>query len=166
MARILLTKIGSLEEAEALASYGKPGSILDDQIEGILNLRRGNTPSGMALLEKVLPRVRDSYFLGTEILAGAYIEQGSLARAIDLLEKGSEKKAFLLDQTVTTGPIWLKTQLQLAQLYRQTGEEEKAGEIEDQLRQQLDCADVDHPILQALGSFTVSDSRFMAPGGP
>jgi Tfp pilus assembly protein PilF len=166
MARILMTKIGSLEEAEELASYGKPGSILDDQIEGILNLRQGNTPSGMALLEKVLPKVRDSYFLGTEILAGAYIEQGSLARAIDLLEKGSEKKAFLLDQTVTTGPIWLKTQLQLAQLYRQTGEEEKAEEIEDQLRQQLDCADVDHPILRALGSFTVSDSRFMAPGGP
>jgi tetratricopeptide (TPR) repeat protein len=158
MARILLTKIGSLEEAEEMASYGRPGSILNHQLTGVLNVRRGNTSTGTKLLEDVLPKVRDSYFLVVEVLANAYLEEGNLSRAIALLEKASQKKSFLLDQTSTTGPIWLKTRLQLAQLYRQTSEEQKSREIEDQLRQQLAYADADHPILQVLGSASILDS--------
>jgi len=161
---LLLTTIGSLKETEELASFGRPGSILDHQIKGILNVRRGHTSSGIELLESVLPRMRDSYFLGVTVLARAYLEEGSPSRAIKLLEEASQKKSFLLDQTVTTGPIWLKTQLQLAQLYRQTGEEEKARKIEDQLRQQLAHADADHPILQALGSTSLSDTHVPTRG--
>ena len=161
---LLLTTIGSLKETEELASFGRPGSILDHQIKGILNVRRGRTSSGIELLEIVLPRMRDSYFLGVTVLVRAYLEEGSLSRAIKLLEEASQKKSFLLDQTVTTGPIWLKTQLQLAQLYRQTGEEEKARKIEGQLRQQLAYADHDHPILQALGSTSLSDSQVPTGG--
>lgn len=157
VARLLLTSIASLEEVEEMASYGRPGSILDHQMQGILNVRRGNTSSGIELLEDVLPKVRDSYFLGVQVLVSAYISQGNLNRAIDLLEKASQKKSFLLDQTVTTGPIWLKTQLRLAELYRQMGEEEKAREIEGRLRQHLTYADADHPILQALGSESTPD---------
>jgi tetratricopeptide (TPR) repeat protein len=157
VARLLLTSIASLEEVEEMASYGRPGSILDHQMQGILNVRRGNTSSGIEFLEDVLPKVRDSYFLGVQVLVSAYISQGNLNRAIDLLEKASQKKSFLLDQTVTTGPIWLKTQLRLAELYRQMGEEEKAREIEGRLRQHLTYADADHPILQALGSASTPD---------
>jgi lipopolysaccharide biosynthesis regulator YciM len=108
--------------------------------------------------------MRDSYFLGVTVLVHAYLEEGSLSRAINLLEEASQKKSFLLDQTVTTGPIWLKTQLQLTELYRQTGEEEKARKIEDQLRQQLAYADHDHPILQALGGTSLSDSQVPTGG--
>jgi lipopolysaccharide biosynthesis regulator YciM len=157
MARLLFTGIGPLEEAEEMASYGRPGAIMNQQIMGILNVRRGNTSSGIELLENVLPKMRDSYFLGTTVLASAYLEEGSLSRAINLLEEASQKRSYLLDQSVTTGPIWLKTQLQLAELYRQAGEEEKARKIEGQLRQQLAYADTDHPILQVLGSKPTPD---------
>lgn len=157
MALLLLAKLGSLAEVEEIVSYGRPGSILDHEIRGIFNVRWGNTSTGIELLEKVLPKVRDSYFLAVEVLVDAYLKEGDLSRAIDLLEEASQKKSFLLDQTVTTGPIWLKTQLLLAGLYSHTDEEEKVRKIEDQLRQQLAYADADHPILQVLGSFSISD---------
>ncbi len=80
-----------------------------------------------------------------------------MSRAIDLLEEASQRKSYLLDQTLTTGPIWLKTQLLRAGLYSKTDEEEKARTIEAQLRQELAYADADHPILQVLGSFSISD---------
>jgi hypothetical protein len=157
MARLLLTTIGSLEEAEEMVPYGTPGAIMDHLLKGTLDVRQGNTSSGIELLENVLPRMRDSYFLGVTVLVHAYLEEGNLSRAIHLLEETSQKKSFLLDQTVTTGPMWLKTQFQLAQLYRETGEEEKARKVENQLRQQLAFADADHPILQALGSKSTPD---------
>jgi tetratricopeptide (TPR) repeat protein len=157
MARLLFTAIAPLEEAEEMVPYGRPGAIMDHLLKGVLNVRRGNTSSGIELLENVLPKMRDSYFLGNTVLVRAYLEEGNLSQAIHLLEEASQKKSFLLDQAMTTGPIWLTTQLQLAQLYRQAGEEEEARKIESQLRQQLAYADTDHPILQALGSASTPD---------
>ena len=44
----------------------------------------------------------------------------------------------------------LRLRWQLADLYRQTGRDEDAREIEDELRKRLALADADHPILRQL----------------
>ncbi|MCH8321422.1 MAG: hypothetical protein IH790_10780, partial [Acidobacteria bacterium] len=69
----------------------------------------------------------------------------------EVLRAAIEKEAFLLlDQSVLTGPLWLKLQAQLAQLYREMGQDEDARKIEDELRRLLALADSDHPILRQL----------------
>ena len=62
-----------------------------------------------------------------------------------------EKESFLLlDQSVLTGPLWLKLQAQLSQLYLEMGRYEDARKIEGDLRKRLALADHDHPILRQL----------------
>ena len=92
-----------------------------------------------------------TYFMGSEILAEAWREQGDPTNAVAVLRAALEKKSFLLlDQSVLTGPLWLKLQAQLSQLYREMGRDEDAREIEEELRRRLAFADPDHPILRRL----------------
>ena len=89
--------------------------------------------------------------MGSEILAEAWREQGDLTNAAEVLRVALEKESFLLlDQSVLTGPLWLKLQAQLSQLYREMGRDKDARKIEDKLRSLLALADADHPILRQL----------------
>ncbi len=84
-------------------------------------------------------------------LSEAWREQGDPTNAAQVLRAALEKEAFLLlDQSVLTGPLWLKLQAQLSQLYREMDRDEDARKIEDELRRRLALADAVHPILQQL----------------
>ena len=143
---------------------GLPGFILE-RIErrrgirrGMLAVNQGNRIEGMRMLgDALLPiSLTDSnsaaaYFMGSEILAEAWREQGDSTNAVAVLRVALEKESFLLlDQSVLTGPLWLRLQAQLAQLYREMGQDKDAREIEDKLRRLLALADSDHPILHQL----------------
>jgi len=72
-----------------------------------------------------------------------------LQRAIEVLEEASKKKYLVL--VFETPTMWLRVRAALAKLHRETGRNEDAREIEDELRRLLALADPDHPILLELG---------------
>ena len=129
-----------------------------DILRGVLALNRGNRIEGLRMLGDALSSISltdsgsaASYFMGSEILAEAWREQGDSTNAAEVLRTALEKEAFLLlDKSVLTGPLWLKLQAQLSQLYRDMGQHEDARKIEDKLRRLLALADADHPILLQL----------------
>ena len=128
----------------SLLSFQPPGWV---QLAEALNARRHMGSS-------VMQAQKDSaavYFMGSEIFAEAWREQGNLAKAVQVLKEALEKKSRLLvDQSLLTGPIWLRLQAQLAQLYSEMGRDGDARKIEDDLRRRLALADADHPILRQL----------------
>ena len=128
-----------------------------DILRGVLALSRGNRLEGMKMLENALslsgPLVPATsvYFMGSESLAKAWKEQGNSGKAVQVLNAALQKQSrLLLEQSLLTGPLWLRLQAQLVQLYREMGQDEDAGKIEDELRKRLALADPDHPILRQL----------------
>jgi tetratricopeptide (TPR) repeat protein len=176
---LLLARGGFLSEAEEVLSNKTQGFEIQ---RGVLALSRGSRVEGMRVLEDALSLFRppekmaqlaeaamdrrdkerivmeaqkDSaavYFMGSEILAEAFREQGQFGKAVQVLEGALEKQILLLvDQSSPlTGGLWLRIQAQLAQVYREMGRDGDARKIEDTLRRRLALADPDHPILRQL----------------
>ena len=165
---LLLARGGLLLEAEERFSSrrfdpGPPDAMREaierrrDILRGVFAVSRGNTIEGMRMLENALPSLgsllpsTSLYFMGSEILAKAWREQGNSGEAVQVLKTALEKKSRLLaEQSLLTGPLWLRLQAQLAQLYREMGRDEDALKIEDELRRRLALADANHPILLQL----------------
>jgi len=177
---LLLARVGLFSEAEAMLS-STPSSGFEIQ-RGVLAVSLGNRTKGIKMLEEALSSFRSAdkteqlleaaydrrnkqmlvmhpqkdsataYFMGSEILAEAWRAQGSLGKAVQVLEGASEKKLLLLaDQSSPlTGALWVRVQGQLAQLYGEMGRDEAAQKIEEKLRALLAYADPDHPILRQL----------------
>ncbi len=166
---LLLARGGLLSEAEELFSSRELGlpNLPDarrkmverrrDILRGVLALSGANRIIGIRILENILASFGpgDSsatlYFMGTEILAQAWTEQGKSDEAIQVLKEALEKESrLLIEQSLLTGPLWLRLQAQLARLYSEMGRDEDARKIEDKLRRLLALADPDHPILRQL----------------
>ncbi len=166
---LLLARGGLLLEAAELLPDGRiiaPGTPdarqeaierRQDMLRGVLALSRGNRIEGMSMLENALSSssslvpATSVYFMGSESLAKAWREQGNSGKAVQVLTAALQKKSHLLvEQSLLTGPLWLRLQAQLVQLYREMGRDEDARKIEDELRRRLALADPDHPILRQL----------------
>jgi tetratricopeptide (TPR) repeat protein len=165
---VLLARGGFLSEAEERLSRrvharGTPNVLLEDvarnheKMRAVFTLSRGNRIEGIRMLEEALSSFgawdysATLYFMGAEILAEAWREQGDSGKAVQVIKAALEKKSrLLLEQSLLTGPLWLKLQSQLAQLYRELGRDADARKIEDELRKRLALADADHPILLQL----------------
>jgi hypothetical protein len=65
-----------------------------------------------------------------------------------VLERASEKRSSAAFEG--GGACWLRTQLQLARLYREVGRTEDARKVERELLSLLALADADHPMLLEL----------------
>ncbi len=92
------------------------------------------------------------FFLGSESLAQVYQQQGDFDRALQVLEAASREKTATYAWPAPVGLFWMRTQVRLAQLYRQVGREEDARKIEDELLKLLAYADPDYPLLVQLKS--------------
>ena len=128
-----------------------------DTIRAMLAVIQDNSMEELRMLEDALSSKSfitatsaSTYFMGSEILAKAWRERGDLINAAQVLRTVLEKESFLIYQSVLVGPLWLKLQAQLAQLYREMDRDEDARKIEDKLRRSLALADADHPILRQL----------------
>ena len=129
-----------------------------DILRGMLTVSQDNSIEELKILGDALSSISSSeygsaatYFMGSEILAEAWRKQGDAINAAEVLRTALEKEAFLpLDQSVLTGPLWLKLRAQLSKLYREMGRYEDAREIEEELRRRLALADPGHPILRQL----------------
>jgi tetratricopeptide (TPR) repeat protein len=153
---ILLTRVGLLTRATQLLEKIETQSISDQgylQIpRGELALARGEVDSGIAELEEGTRHVGITgnwVFLGSESLATALRERGDLAQAVHVLERASQKRSSAAFENA--GAFWLRSQFQLARLYREVGRTEDARKIEGELRNLLALADRDHPMLLELG---------------
>ena len=89
-----------------------------------------------------------TFYLGRESLAAALVKEGDVPRAIQVLERNSDRRDSVTRGT--TGAFWLRNRLQLAKLYRRAGRTEDAHAVEAELSNLLALADADHPILVEL----------------
>ena len=116
-------------------------------VRGVLELRKGNTRESIRLIEDAFVGSGFPYF-SSRFLAEAWSQEGELQKAAQVLEEASKKKCLVL--TVMLPIMWLRIRAALAKLYRETGRDKDAREIEEDLRRHLAYADPDHPILRQL----------------
>lgn len=119
---------------------------------GELALDEGHTTKGIALLETGLNAraslPQNSFFLGSESLARTYEKESKFDDALRILEQASAEKPRIFG--VAWPGFWMRTELQLADLYRKMGRVSDAEKVEKELSKLLIYADPDHPILRAL----------------
>ncbi len=116
--------------------------------QGFLELQKGNTRESIQLIEDALGDGASLYD-SSRILAEAWSQEGELQKAAQVLEETSKQKHLVMLQAES--PIlWLRIRAALASLYRETGRNEEAREIEEDLRKHLAYADSDHPIILQL----------------
>jgi len=118
-------------------------------------LARGNLARAISELEKATTLFGDfggngsGFQLSYESLATALRMKGDVPRAIQVLERASERKyQAVIDGA--TGAHWMRNRLDLAKLYRSVGRVEEARATEADLRRLLALADSDHPIRREL----------------
>jgi tetratricopeptide (TPR) repeat protein len=146
----LLTRAARLlERIEESQTSSDPGYL---QIpRGELALARGELNNGIAELEEGTRRVGVTggwVFLGSESLATALKGKGDLGHSIQVLERASERRTSAAFENA--GAFWLRSQFQLARLYREVGRNEDARKVEKELLTLLALADADHPMLLEL----------------
>jgi serine/threonine protein kinase/tetratricopeptide (TPR) repeat protein len=126
-------------------------------VEGRIALAQGRRADAIASLQTLLDDLRRrrltgwlQFFLATESLAEAWVRQGDRPRAVGILEAISAERASTVSSL--TGGLWLRTQMRLALLYRQSGREVDAEKLEAKLVKLLAYADPDFPFLVELKS--------------
>ena len=136
------------------SSHNDPGNEI---VRGEHALMAGRTEEGIALLEKGTEAMQmmptGAFYLGSESLAGAYQKQGNFEAALRVLQRASHAKGKAyncIGDWHMLGALWLRTEWQLAELYRAMGRSADAEKVEDELRKMLVYADADHPIFREL----------------
>ncbi len=125
------------------------------EIPGEMALSRGDLARAISELEKATTLFGDfggngsGNQLSFESLATALRKKGDLPRAIQVLERASERKyEAVIDGA--TGAYWMRNRFELARLYRTVGRVEEARAIEADLTRLLALAEANHPILLEL----------------
>ncbi|HKT33609.1 MAG TPA: tetratricopeptide repeat protein [Nitrospira sp.] len=128
----------------------------DPALDGEIALAEGHRARGISEIEKVVGDTRLNRhpveFLAAETLADAYERENDLKSAVRLLERMSPDRAKVCGPSngVGGGIYWMRTQLKLAQLYREAGRMQDAERVEDELGKLLAYADPDFPMLVEL----------------
>jgi tetratricopeptide (TPR) repeat protein len=159
---LLRTRAGLLPEAQRwLKAREALGEEAWERV-GRLEILRGEIAFAQGDLESTIRKLEDGtqlaedlglrpeFHLGSETLATALMKKGDTRRAIEILERASERKflaAVALDRGV---PYWMRNRLDLAVLYRNVGRVKEARAIESDLSRLLKLADPDHPIRREL----------------
>lgn len=146
----LLPRAGALEAARQLVNYNR-GEVAPDQSRmsrAYPALAEGRASEAVALLDQGVNYSTPARALrGLEALGDAWVALGSPDQAIRVLEHSSLSKEQAYCMCGSAGMFWMRTQHQLAQLYREVGREVEARAIESELLALLAYADTDHPML-------------------
>jgi tetratricopeptide (TPR) repeat protein len=116
---------------------------------------RGNTRQIAAALKAGVPWTRvmnggAREFLYSETLARAAVQAGNAAGAIRVLGETGALGERAYPPRTQSGYYWMRTQKLLADVYRQTGQVDKARAIERALLAALAAADADYPLFVEL----------------
>ncbi|HEY2942729.1 MAG TPA: hypothetical protein VGN09_09880 [Vicinamibacteria bacterium] len=90
------------------------------------------------------------YFIATEGLAEAWMDEGDAAQAQRVLEEAAPARLIYSPSLGVGGHGWMRARLQLADLHRGLGRDTDAREIEADLRARLALADPHHAIRREL----------------
>lgn len=156
MAISLLVREGMLHEANSLAEkYNQWRPQFRNVAVGELLLAQGKTLSASRFLRDGVNEERahayPTYFLGAESLARAYEREGNFSAAAEALESTSDDRVRVNGPFgMSAGALWMRDQMDLAQLYRRLGRYNDAERIERELRKLLIFADPDYPMLVEL----------------
>ena len=162
--KVLLIEAGLLDLAERdhawikrrtnLTGVALPFYLIDS---GRLALKRGRPGAAIALLREATALPAAKHIGGQTLWAAS-----TLATALDQVGNRSEAIKVLQDAVSTRlsalGPAhdasgivsWMQASAQLAQLYREDGQAERARPIEDDLLKFLALADPDYPLLRQI----------------
>ena len=127
----------------------------------VIALKRGQVAEAVAALRQQMPLLRDAptWVFGpggwhTQYAAAKLAEgleaTGKLSEAIATLDEAMKDRVALT--TGNTPHRWLRANAALARLYRKSGQEAKAREIETRLSKLLTLADAGHPLALELKS--------------
>ena len=158
-AAVLMARAGYFAQtAEILRDpEPEPGAINPVIAKGEFALARGDTAQAVRLFEDVLtrrPLGGGIIFFGYESLAKVYRKQGRMDDALHLLQQASARKPRTYSNPIgglaTFAWNWMRTEAQLADVYREMGRVSEAEKVEEELSKLLTYADPDHPILHEL----------------
>ncbi len=153
----LLVRAGDLGAAERLLRRMPNGDPIHrrwatEEIEEA----RGNRGQVAEALKAGVPWTRvmtgARAFLYSETLAQAAVQAGNTAGAIRVLEETGALGQKAYAPATQSGYYWMRTQKLLADLYRETGQIDKARSIERHLLGTLAAADDDNPLLLELNA--------------
>jgi len=161
---LLQTRAGLLPEAQRrlkeleerigkLGYLSRPGEL--EILRGEIAFARGDLESAIRELEEGTRLAQDlgrrpQFHLGSETLATALMKKGDARRAIEILERASERKFLAAVSNDSAVPYWMRNRLDLAKLYRHAGRIKDAQAIEADLSKLLTLADPDYPIRREL----------------
>jgi DNA-binding winged helix-turn-helix (wHTH) protein/tetratricopeptide (TPR) repeat protein len=160
-AAVLMARAGYFARVEeSLRDPDPPPSAINLVIlRGELALARGDTAQAVRFFEDVLSRRPTPFgggviFFCYESLAKIYRKQGRLDDALHLLQQASARKPRTYSNPIgSSGTFawnWMRTELQLADVYREMGRVSEAEKVEAELSNLLTYADPDHPMLREL----------------
>ena len=173
-AAVLMARAGYFARVEEILRDPDPppGATNPVILKGELALARGDTAQAQRLFEDVLRRPRTPFgggviFFCYESLAKLYRKQGRLDDALHLLLQASARKPRTYSNPIgSSGTFawnWMRTELQLADVYRELGRVSEAETVEEELSNLMTYADADHPILRELQnrkSFVASTAHY------
>jgi hypothetical protein len=154
LAIVLLLRAGDVEGARRLFSrpvysHLQESLAVHAEIEAALGRGWDHRAALHAMITSMNPSGSKRY-LHAETLAHAFEARGDTPAAIAVLENArlAQESAFSFGAHV--GYMWLRTQFQLADVYRRAGRVSDARAIEADLLAALTHAEADHPMLVAL----------------
>ncbi len=132
---------------------------------GQLDLARWKRQEGIAFVREGLQRnnAHPIAFLSSLALARSYEQGGDATDAVRILEAVAANRPRVYVAMMENGPLWMKDEMALAQLYRRMGRVQDAEKIESELRKLLAFADPDFPMLVELNKLKSTPLKNQKP---
>ena len=148
---------GDLAQARRAIALEDPGSVTTKFFLARLAFAEGDTAKAISLVQPIVAKYSGQYADGrwsrpTVFLANALDATGQTTEAIRVLETFGTRRREIQHPGIAGAADWLMARDRLAQLYRATGQPDKAVPIETELRTLLQFADADHPIVRRLAT--------------
>ncbi len=149
---ILLAMVGEHARARSVIDQLE-GTRLSSELarvaRGAITFFEGRPDEAIAQLEMTLSNMSESgdpiFFAGSDILAMAYHQRGSLPEAIGALEMTSRQRNRAM--FLSAGLFWVKCQSRLSAYYQEAGLDGERQATDDELLARLRYADVTFPVL-------------------
>lgn len=145
-----MTRVRDVLQAGSAIEHSSAAKL--NVILAMVAIRDGNAAEAKTRLQAATSELvvddQGYFFVALDMLAGMLKSEGKLAEAVRVLERTMPQRQFAAHNR--SGLFWLMCQRQLADLYRESGRESDAVQIEDVLRGWLVLADETFPLAVSL----------------
>ncbi len=156
----LLPRAGAVEAARFVVHDFAGPEAQRRVAEGYVALAEGRAADAVSLLQQGFDNLTPARALRRlEALADAWVARGALNQAVRVLETVPISKEQSYCYCGSVGMFWMRTRWRLAELYREVGRVDEARAVESELRNLLQYADADHPMLLDLQRLEAVEAR-------